>query len=98
MKKIAILGCENSHANSFLTFIGEREEFSDVEVVGVYSNETEAAKKLNGKFPGRATSISYAQVLEIVDLMNFPDGTHPDEASHTILAERLALILEGYYN
>ncbi len=58
----------------------------------------EVAKKLNGKFPGRAQSISYEQVLQIVEPMNFPDGTHPDEASHTILAEQLALILDGYYN
>ena len=50
MKKIAILGCENSHANAFLKFINEKEEFSDVEVVGVYSDEREAAEKLSAKF------------------------------------------------
>ncbi|MBE6596478.1 MAG: hypothetical protein E7641_02300 [Ruminococcaceae bacterium] len=50
MKKIAILGCENSHANAFLTFIQTKEEFSDVEVVGVYSDDAEASKKLNETF------------------------------------------------
>ncbi|MBE6691290.1 MAG: hypothetical protein E7590_08465 [Ruminococcaceae bacterium] len=50
MKRIAILGCENSHANAFLKFIQEKEEFSDVEVIGVYSDQTEAAEKLNQKF------------------------------------------------
>ena len=50
MKRIAILGCENSHANAFLKFIGEREEFSDVQVIGVYSNQREAAEKLNQQF------------------------------------------------
>ena len=50
MKKIVILGCENSHANSFLGFIRDREEFSDVEVIGVYSHEREAAEKLNEQF------------------------------------------------
>ena len=35
MKKIVILGCENSHANQFLNFIRDRQEFSDIEVVGV---------------------------------------------------------------
>ena len=50
MKRIAILGCENSHANAFLKFIREREEFSDVEVVGVYSDQGEAAAKLNEQF------------------------------------------------
>ncbi len=50
MKKIAILGCENSHADAFLTFIKEKEEFSDVEVFGIYSDDIEAAKKLNAEF------------------------------------------------
>ncbi len=50
MYKIAILGCENSHANSFLKFIKEKEEFCDVEVVGVYSNERESAEKLASEF------------------------------------------------
>ena len=50
MKKIAILGCENSHANSFLKFIKESEEFADVEVFGVYSDERAAAEKLKEKF------------------------------------------------
>ena len=66
MKKIAILGCENSHANSFLTFIGEREEFSDIEVVGVYSNETEAAKKLHETF-GVPVMDDYADAVGKVD-------------------------------
>ena len=50
MKKIAILGCENSHANHFIKFIKEKEEFSDVEVVGVYSEDTEASQKLKDEF------------------------------------------------
>ena len=50
MKRIAILGCENSHANAFLKFIREREEFSDVQVVGVYSDQKEAAEKLREQF------------------------------------------------
>jgi NAD-dependent oxidoreductase involved in siderophore biosynthesis len=48
MKKIVILGCENSHANHFLKAI--KEEYRDVEVVGIYSDEPEAAKKLNEEF------------------------------------------------
>lgn len=50
MKRIVILGCENSHANSFLTHIKERDELSDVEVVGVYSADTEAMQKLRDAF------------------------------------------------
>ena len=50
MKKIAILGCENSHADAFLKFIKNNEEFSDVEVVCVYSDDIPAAEKLHEKF------------------------------------------------
>ena len=50
MRKIAILGCENSHANNFLKFIKEKEEFSDVEVVGVYSDDITACEKLRDTF------------------------------------------------
>ena len=50
MKRIVILGCENSHANSFLRYIRGKEEFSDVEVVGVHSDDTEAAQKLHTDF------------------------------------------------
>ena len=50
MKRIAILGCENSHADAFLKYIRTKEEFSDVEVVGVYSDELASAEKLREKF------------------------------------------------
>lgn len=50
MKRIVILGCENSHANNFLKFIRDEEKFKDVEVIGVYSHEREASEKLNAEF------------------------------------------------
>ena len=50
MKKIAILGCENSHADQFLKFVKEKPEFADVEVVGIYSDEAEPCQKLHEKF------------------------------------------------
>ena len=46
MFKVAILGCENSHADGFLKYIKTKKEYSDVEVVGIYSDEIDAAKKL----------------------------------------------------
>ena len=66
MKKIAILGCENSHADAFLTFIKEKAEFSDVEVVGVYSDDAAAAAKLNEKF-GAPVMSDYADAVGKVD-------------------------------
>ena len=50
MKRIAILGCENSHADAFLACIKNNEKYSDVEVVGVYSEEAEAPVKLKEKY------------------------------------------------
>lgn len=50
MKKIAILGCENSHAATFLDYIYNMDKYRDVEVVGIYSNEPEAAKTLSEKY------------------------------------------------
>lgn len=50
MKKIVFLGCENSHAATFLDFIERDKKFRDLEVIGVYSHDAEAAKKLGEKF------------------------------------------------
>ena len=66
MKRIAILGCENSHANAFLKFIKEKEEFSDVEVVGVYSDRREAAEKLREQF-GVPVLDNYADAVGRLD-------------------------------
>ena len=66
MKRIAILGCENSHANAFLKFIREKEEFSDVEVVGVYSDDRAAAEKLKESF-GVPVMEDYADAVGEID-------------------------------
>ena len=50
MYKIAILGCENSHANAFLSLIKKENKYPNIEVLGVYSNEREAAEKLAAEF------------------------------------------------
>ena len=49
MYKIAILGVENSHADSFLKFVKEG-YYPDIEIVGIYSDEPEAVKRLNEQF------------------------------------------------
>ena len=50
MKRIAILGCENSHADIFLSLVSERAEFSDLQVAGVFSEDRSEAEKLNEKY------------------------------------------------
>lgn len=66
MKKIAILGCENSHADNFLKFIRENEAYSDVEVVGIYSNEMAACNELHDTF-GVPILGHYADAAEKID-------------------------------
>ena len=50
MKKIALLGVENSHAKAFLGLIKNDEKYSDIEVVGIYSEEEEPVKALAEEF------------------------------------------------
>ena len=66
MKRIAILGCENSHANAFLKCIRDLPEFSDIEVFGVYSRETEAAELLREKF-GVPVLSDYSEAVGKID-------------------------------
>jgi len=49
-KKVAILGCENSHADAFLKIIRDTEAYAYIDVVGVYSDDSEAAQKLSEKY------------------------------------------------
>lgn len=65
MYKIAILGCENSHANNFLDLI-HAGEYPDITVAGVYSCEPEAAQALHEKFGVRVMA-DYAELRGQVD-------------------------------
>ena len=66
MKKIVILGCENSHADTFLGFIKNDEKYKDVEVIGVYSTDAGAAEKLSEKY-GVKVMDSYDEAVGKVD-------------------------------
>ena len=67
MKRIVILGCENSHADGFLRFIKECPDvYGDIQVVGVFSEEREAAEKLHDKF-GVSVMNSYDEAVGMVD-------------------------------
>ena len=65
MYKIVILGCENSHANNFLRLIAEG-KYPEIEVIGIYSNEPEAVKKLNEQF-GTPIMADFADAVGQVD-------------------------------
>ena len=64
--KIAILGCENSHANAFLKQLRDDPAYGSIEVTGVYSDETEAAEKLAAEF-GVSVAESYGDFAGKVD-------------------------------
>ena len=66
MYKVAILGCENSHANSFLDAVINRKLVTDIEFVGVYSYDKEAAQKLQDQF-GVYVAESYDEFVGKVD-------------------------------
>lgn len=50
MRKIAILGCENSHSRGFMKCMRSHDEYKDVEVVGVYSLDEAAAQKFSADY------------------------------------------------
>ena len=66
MYKVAILGCENSHANNFLDAVLNEQIVNDIEFVGVYSDEIEAAQKLHDKY-GVYVAASYDEFVGKVD-------------------------------
>ena len=49
MYKIAILGCENSHADAFIDLVREG-KYPDAEVVGVYTEYADAAERMMTKY------------------------------------------------
>ena len=49
MYKVAILGCENSHADAFLNLI-KAGLFPEIEVIGAYSKEPDACKRIHDRF------------------------------------------------
>ena len=66
MYKIAILGCENSHANTFLDFVIKDKKYPDIEVLGVFSEDDEAAQKVSETY-GVHKAASYDEFAGIAD-------------------------------
>jgi len=65
MYRIAILGCENSHANNFLRLIADG-HYPEIEVIGIYSNEPAAVQKLHDTF-GTPILDDYTDAVGLVD-------------------------------
>lgn len=65
MYKIAILGCENSHADAFIKLIQEG-KYPDVEVVGVYTDDESANARMRDNY-GVYTAASFDEFVGRVD-------------------------------
>lgn len=66
MYRVAILGCENSHADAFLAAVYERKIVDDIEFVGIYSDDRAAAQKLHDRF-GVYVAQSYDEFVGKID-------------------------------
>ena len=65
MYRIAILGCENTHADSFISLLKDG-NYPDMQVVSVYSDNQEAMEKLREKY-GVEIMSDYSQMQGKVD-------------------------------
>ena len=67
MKKIVMLGCENSHVNTFLSIMKDApDKYRDVEVIGVYSEDAAAMQQVCDTF-GVPAMQSYDEAVGIAD-------------------------------
>lgn len=66
--KIVMLGVENSHADEFGKLIAEMpEKFGDLEVIGIYSEDEDAVKRIIDKGYASYAMKSYDELLDSVD-------------------------------
>lgn len=65
MFKIAILGCENSHADAFIKLI-QAGKYPNLEIVGVYSDDESANERMRKNY-GVYTAKSFDEFIERVD-------------------------------
>lgn len=67
MKKIVLLGCENSHSTQFAQYMRDDKKYKDVEVIGVHSElDKPAEEKLANEFNFKRLS-SYDEAVGKVD-------------------------------
>ena len=67
MKKIVMLGCENSHVNTFLSLMKDNpDKYREIEVIGVYSEDTAAMQQVCETF-GVPAMKSYDEAVGVAD-------------------------------
>lgn len=95
MKRIAILGCENSHADHFIRETKENPKYADYEIVGVYSIDEEASKKLAEDF-GVPILSSYDEVVGKVDgiIITARDGKYHYEYAKPYVESKIPMFID----
>lgn len=73
MIRTVILGCENSHAHTFLKILAEHPEYADIKVVGVYSDEPQPAQALHETF-GVPVMSAFDEAAGCEDRTGFADA------------------------
>ena len=67
MKKIVMLGCENSHVNTFLSIMqSDPDKYREIEVIGVYSEDAAAMQQVCDAF-GVPAMQSYDEAVGVAD-------------------------------
>lgn len=94
MYKIAILGCENSHADAFLGLIKDG-KYPDVEVLGVYTNEPEAEERMKQNF-GVYCAKSYDEFVGKVDgiVITARDGRNHYKYAKPYIASGIPMFID----
>lgn len=95
MKKIVILGCENSHADTFLGFMAKDKKYADVQTVGVYSHDSAATEKLAAKYGVKAMA-SYDEAVGQVDgvIVTARHGDNHRKYAEPYLCKDLAVFID----
>ena len=95
MYKIAILGCENSHADAFLTTILKDKKYPDIEVVGVYSDEESACERMRENFSVYCAK-SYDEFVGQVDgiMITARDGRNHYKYAKPYIASGIPMFID----
>jgi len=94
MKKIVILGCENSHADQYLKQLAAG-VCPEIQCIGVYSNEPEAAERLREKF-GVPVMDRFDEAVGEVDgvVITARNGVHHYEYAKPYLASGVPMFID----
>ena len=95
MYKIAILGCENSHADQFVNFIKNNEQFSGIEVVGAYTCDETAEKNFHEKH-GIYMAKNYDEFVGKIDglIVTARDGRNHLKYARPYFADRIPMFID----